>query len=210
VVSLLRPQDSNLDLTAPKAVVLPLHQGGMARRPPIVCQRSDNGVVTPPEDDVDRIVRAWARERPDLDISPLEVLSRVTRIAKQVDKFRREAFRASGLESWEFDVLAALRRAGTPYQLSPTALMAETLVSSGAMTHRLTKLETRGFIQRSPDPEDGRGVVVQLTKTGGRAVDTAFSHLVQAEHLLLSALSPRQRSEAAAALRQLSNDVAGR
>ncbi len=210
MISPLRPQDSNLDLTAPKAVVLPLHQGGMAQRPPIVCQRSDNGGVTPEEDDVDRIVSAWARERPDLDISPLEVLSRVTRIAKHVDKFRKEAFRASDLESWEFDVLAALRRAGAPYQLSPTALMAETLVSSGAMTHRLTKLERRRFIQRSPDPEDGRGVVVRLTKPGLIAVDTAFSHLVQAEHLLISTLSPKQRAEAASALRLLSNDVTSR
>jgi len=190
--------------------VLPLHQGGMARGPPIVCQRSDNGVMTPAKDDVDRIVSAWARERPDLDISPLELLSRVSRIAKHVDKFRKEAFRASDLESWEFDVLAALRRAGTPYQLSPKGLMADTLVSSGAMTHRLTKLERRGFVLRSADPDDGRGVVVRLTPAGLAAVDTAFSHLVQAEHTLVSALTPEQRELAANALRQLSHDVTNR
>jgi DNA-binding MarR family transcriptional regulator len=166
--------------------------------------------MTSAEDDVDRIVSAWARERPDLDISPLEVLSRVTRIAKHVDKFRREAFRASELESWEFDVLAALRRAGAPYQLSPTGLMAETLVSSGAMTHRLTKLERRGFVLRSSDPDDGRGVLVRLTPTGVAAVDTAFSHLVQAEHTLIAALTPQQRAETASALRRLSHDVTKR
>ena len=122
--------------------------------------------MTTPADDVDRIVEAWSRERPDLDITPLEVLSRVTRIAKRVDKYRREAFKASHLESWEFDVLAALRRAGAPYQLSPKSLMAETLVSSGAMTHRLRKLEARGFITRSSDPDDGRGVVtIQSSST---------------------------------------------
>ena len=101
--------------------------------------------MTTPGDDVDRIVSAWRRERPDLDVSPLEVLSRVTRIAKRVDRFRKEAFKTSQLVSWEFDVLAALRRAGAPYQQSPGTLIAQTLVSSGAMTHRLTKLEKTGF-----------------------------------------------------------------
>jgi DNA-binding MarR family transcriptional regulator len=187
--------------------VLPLHQGGMTRRPPLVCQRSDNGVVTTPEDDVDRIVSAWRRERPDLDVSPLEVLSRVTRIAKHVDNFRRDAFRTSGLESWEFDVLAALRRAGKPYRLSPKALLQETLVSSGAMTHRLTKLEARGFITRSSDPEDGRGVVVTLTPQGVSAVDTALSLLVGAEQSLLETLGPAQRKDVARALRQLNRDI---
>ncbi|MFM1953564.1 MAG: hypothetical protein RL187_773 [Actinomycetota bacterium] len=206
----LRPQDSNLDLTAPKAVVLPLHQGGKARRPPLVCQRTDNGVMSTLADDVDRIVEAWKRERPDLDITPLEVLSRVTRIAKRVDKFRSEAFRASGLESWEFDVLAALRRAGKPYQLSPTQLMAETLVSSGAMTHRLTKLEHRGLVTRSSDPEDGRGVVVKLTPAGQKAVDLAFSTLIAAEHSLIQALVPAERVTVARALRSLSLGVEGR
>jgi DNA-binding MarR family transcriptional regulator len=182
----------------------------MAQRPPLVCQRTDNGVMTNAKDDVDRIVAAWARERPDLDVSPLEVLSRVTRIAKHVDKFRKEAFRASDLDSWEFDVLAALRRAGKPYQLSPKGLMAETLVSSGAMTHRLTKVQARGFITRSSDPDDGRGVVVRLTPAGVKAVDTAFSHLVQAEHSLIQALSPSERADTATALRRLSLDVTNR
>ena len=190
--------------------MLPLHQGGLARGPPLVCQRTDNGVVSEAEDDVDRIVRAWSRERPDLDISPLEILSRVTRIAKHVDRFRKEAFRLSHLESWEFDVLAALRRAGKPYRLSPKALMAETLVSSGAMTHRLTKLEARGFVSRSADPDDGRGVVVSLTKSGLAALDTAFTHLLDAEHQLVESLSAEQQRQAAKALRALNHNVQGR
>jgi DNA-binding MarR family transcriptional regulator len=190
--------------------VLPLHQGGLATRPPLVCQTPDNGVVTNPEDDVDRIVTAWRRERPDLDVSPLEVLSRITRIAKHVDKFRRDAFRTSGIESWEFDVLAALRRAGAPYRLSPKSLLHETLVSSGAMTHRLTKLERRGFITRSSDPDDGRGVVVQLTQSGVEAVDTALSHLVHAEHTLLASLGSTEKKEVAKALRSLTRDITQR
>lgn len=187
--------------------MLPLHQGGMTRKPPLLCQRSDNGGVSKPEDDVDRIVSAWRRERPDLDVSPLEVLSRVTRIAKHVDNFRKDAFRTSGLESWEFDVLAALRRAGKPYRLSPKSLLVETLVSSGALTHRLTKLEGRGLVTRSSDPDDGRGVVVALTAAGVRAVDTALSHLIAAEGTLLGRLDPDEQKEVADALRQLNRDL---
>ena len=84
-------------------------------------------MVEPGADEVDRIVADWSRERPDVDFSPLQILSRVGRLAKQVDRSRKAAFTASGLEAWEFDVLAALRRAGTPYQLSPKALLQQTL-----------------------------------------------------------------------------------
>lgn len=166
--------------------------------------------MTTPADDVDRIVDAWTRERPDLDITPLQVLSRVTRIAKRVDRYRREAFKASHLESWEFDVLAALRRAGHPYQLSPKSLMAETLVTSGAMTHRLRKLEDRGFITRSSDPEDGRGVVVKLMPSGRDAVDLALSKLIEAEHTLITALSSSEQATVTQALRSLSLNVENR
>ena len=164
-------------------------------------------MVSTERDDVDEIVQAWRQERPDLDVAPLEVLSRVTRIAKQVDTFRAEAFKASGLASWEFDVLAALRRAGKPYRLSPKVLLKETLVSSGAMTHRLTRLEGRGLVIRTSDPDDGRGVVVHLTKAGLRAVDTAFSALVDREHLLLAAISDQERKDTAATLRRLNRDL---
>ena len=166
--------------------------------------------MTTPADDVDRIVDAWSRERPDLDITPLEVLSRVTRIARRVDKYRKEAFKASHLESWEFDVLAALRRAGKPYQLSPKSLMAETLVSSGAMTHRLRKLEARGFVTRSSDPDDGRGVVVRLMPSGRDAVDLAFSTLIAAEHSMITAIAPAEQASVARALRYLSLNVENR
>jgi hypothetical protein len=97
-------------------------------------------------DEVDRIVSAWKRERPDLDVAPLEILSRITRVARQLDIARRNAFSHHGLETWGFDVLAALRRAGKPYQLTPGQLMHETLVSSGTITHRLDLLEGAGFL----------------------------------------------------------------
>ena len=166
--------------------------------------------MTGPRDDVDRIVEAWQRERPDLGVSPLEVLSRVSRIGKRVETFRKTAFKTSGLESWEFDVLAALRRAGKPFQLSPKNLLAETLVSSGAMTHRLGKLEAKGLVERASHPEDGRGVVVKLTARGQAAIDIAFSTLIDAEHELLRSLPEIERANVAVALRALSLDVENR
>ena len=123
-------------------------------------------------DEVDRLVAAWKRERPDLDLSPLSVLSRITRIARHLDIARRDAF--GDLENWGFDVLAALRRAGAPYQLSPGALMQETMVTSGTITNRLDRLEELELITREPDPNDGRGSLVTLTKSGIRAVDAAM------------------------------------
>ena len=101
-----------------------------------------------PADDVDRIVSAWRRERPDLDVTPLEVLSRVSRLARRLDRVRGTAFAQKGLDGWEFDVLSALRRAGTPYELSPGQLVTETLVTSGTMTNRVDRLVARGWVER--------------------------------------------------------------
>jgi DNA-binding MarR family transcriptional regulator len=154
-------------------------------------------------DDVDLIVEAWHRERPDLDVQPLSVLSRVTRLARQLDHARAEAFQIHGLEGWEFDVLAALRRAAQPYALSPGQLSAQTLVTSGTMTNRVDRLVERGFVRRSPDPADRRGVRVELTDSGRRAVDGAFTDLLKREHALLESLNDSQRAELAELLRTL-------
>lgn len=119
------------------------------------------------EDEVDRLVTAWRRERPDLDVEPLEVLSRVSRLARHLDRARRLAFSEVGLEPWEFDVLTALRRAGAPYQLSPGALLTQTLVTSGTMTNRIDRLAKKDLVERLPDPNDRRGVLVRLTLRAG-------------------------------------------
>ncbi|BDZ49588.1 MarR family transcriptional regulator [Frondihabitans sucicola] len=156
------------------------------------------------QDEVDRIVDAWNRERPDLDFAPLHVLSRVGRLSKHLDRARRAAFVASDLESWEFDVLSALRRAGAPYQLSPKALLTQTLVSSGTMTNRIDRLVTRGLVERRTDPRDGRGILVTMTPRGGSAVDVAISNLIGAEADLLGDLSPDDRERLTALLRALS------
>lgn len=104
----------------------------------------------PDHDEVDRIVAAWRRARPDLDVAPLQVFSRITRIARMLDLARRRAFARHGIEGWEFDVLSALRRAGEP--LTPGRLIADTLVSSGTMTNRIDRMVDHGLVSRSPIP----------------------------------------------------------
>lgn len=162
---------------------------------------ADNAITPPaPRDEVDRVVAAWERERPDLDLSPMHVLSRVTRLARHLDKQRRSAFNAHELESWEFDVLAALRRAGEPYQLSPGQLLKETLVTSGTMTNRVDRLAKRGLVARTNHPEDRRGVLVTLTGEGKTRVDAALRDLLTAEQGLLSSCPPAQRDQLASLL----------
>ena len=154
-------------------------------------------------DEVDRIVAAWRRERPDLDTAPLEVLSRVTRLARHLDLARRGAFARHGLETWAFDVLSALRRAGAPYQLSPGALLTQTLVTSGTMTNRIDRLAEHGLVRRRPSPDDRRGVLVELTPAGLEQVDGAMADLLASERRLLRGLSDEDRTNLADLLRVL-------
>jgi len=155
------------------------------------------------EDEVDRLVEAWRRERPDLDVAPLDVLSRVTRLARHLDRARRTAFETHDLETWEFDVLAALRRAGDPYELSPGALLTQTLVTSGTMTNRIDRLEAKVLVSRHPDPHDRRGVLVRLTPTGRARVDAALADLLDQERAILAALPEADRAQLANQLRTL-------
>jgi len=159
------------------------------------------------EDEVDRLVEAWSRERPDLDLAPMEVLSRVSRLAHHLDLARRTAFTDHAIEPWEFDVLAALRRAGAPYQLSPGRLLKETLVTSGTMTNRVDRLVARALVERLPDPSDRRGVLVRLTPQGRATVDGALASLLELERPLLAPLAARERQQLAALLRRLAVSV---
>jgi DNA-binding MarR family transcriptional regulator len=154
-------------------------------------------------DEVDALTEEWARERPDLDLAPVAVFSRISRLARHLDLARREAFSAHGIESWEFDVLAALRRAGAPYELSPGRLLKETLVTSGTMTNRVDRLATRGLVERLPDPRDRRGVLVRLTDAGRATVDGAMSGLLDRERDLLTGLDATEQQQLAALLRSL-------
>ncbi len=152
---------------------------------------------------MDELVEAWGRERGDLDLAPVEVFSRIGRLARLLDRARREAFSTHEIETWEFDVLAALRRAGRPYQLSPGALVRQTMVTSGTMTNRVDRLARRGLVERSPDPSDRRGVLVRLTTPGMTAVDGAFETLLDNERALLSGLPDGDRALLADLLKQL-------
>jgi len=157
-------------------------------------------------DEVDRIVDAWSNERPDIDFAPMQVLSRVDRLARHLDRRRRRAFASSALEPWEFDVLAALRRAGKPYELSPKALLQQTLVSSGTMTNRIDRMAERDLVERRTDPHDGRGVLVRATPLGVERVDAAINVLLDDETELLAGLSQTDRDRLSALLRRLSLD----
>jgi DNA-binding MarR family transcriptional regulator len=156
-----------------------------------------------PTDEVDRIVEAWQRERPDLDVAPLTILSRLLRLARHLDLARGSAFAEHDLEGWGFDVLSALRRAGAPYQLCPGQLVAQTLVTSGTMTNRVDRLAARGLVSRGPDPSDRRGVKVTLTTAGRTVVDAAMADLLDRERILLNQLSPSEQGHLAELLRQL-------
>ncbi|MBT2230763.1 MarR family transcriptional regulator [Nonomuraea sp. NEAU-A123] len=178
------------------------HDAGCA--PPDLAISWQGGVVNEePQDEVDRLVAAWRTERPDLDVEPLQVLSRVSRLAKHLDRARRAAFAEHDLEPWEFDVLTALRRAGKPYELSPGALIRATLVTSGTMTNRIDRLAQASLVRRRPDPEDRRGVLVSLTESGLARVDAAFADLLRREHDLLVALAPNDQRTLSALLRTL-------
>jgi DNA-binding MarR family transcriptional regulator len=161
------------------------------------------GTAAPLRDEVDDLTAAWRDQRPDLDVEPLHVLSRVSRLARHLDIARRSAFAAHGLEAWEFDVLSALRRAGPPFQLTPGALLRATLVTSGTMTNRIDRLAESGLVFREPDPRDRRGVLVTLSERGREVVDAAFTDLLDREQALLASLPAAQRRVLADLLRTL-------
>jgi DNA-binding MarR family transcriptional regulator len=154
------------------------------------------------DDEVDRLVSAWTRERPDLDLEPLHVLSRVSRLSRHLDRARRAAFASHLLEPWEFDVLSALRREGEPHQLTAGALLTATLVTSGTMTNRIDRMEAAGLVRRLGDPSDGRVVLVRLTPEGLARVDAAMVDLLGREQELLGGLDGDQRRALAGLLRR--------
>jgi DNA-binding MarR family transcriptional regulator len=160
-------------------------------------------VTGPARDEVDALLDAWRRERPDLDVTPMEVLSRISRLAHHLDRRRASAFSAHDLEPWEFDVLAALRRSGPPYQLTPGHLLRETLVTSGTMTNRVDRLAARSLVSRDEHPGDRRGVLVRLTDRGRETVDAALADLLDSEQAMLTELSDADRTVLVHALRRL-------
>ena len=155
------------------------------------------------EDAVDQILLQWSRERPDLDCSPMGIIGRISQLQREVFLAQRATFARHGLDAPSFDVLAALRRAGAPYQLTPTELMRTALVTSGAITQRLDRLEDRGLITRERSAADGRAVVVTLTATGRQTLDAALPDHLQTEQQLLEGLPSADRTLLADLLRRL-------
>lgn len=158
-------------------------------------------------DAVDRILDQWALERPDLDASPMAVLGRISRLSRELDGPLQRVFGRFALDRGEFDVLASLLRAGDPYQLTPRALGESMMVTSGAVTKRVDRLERVALLARKPDPRDRRGVLVQLTPPGLELVNQAVEQHVANEERLLAALTRKDRDQLARLLRKLGESI---
>lgn len=154
-------------------------------------------------DRVDVLLTQWRRERPDVDVASLGVMARLFRAAHLADAALAESLAAHDLQPGWFDLLAALRRAGAPYELNPTELMRSTMLSSGGMTKRLDRMTEAGLIERRPDPNDRRGTLVKLTRTGKAAIDRALPAHAANEDDLLAPLSKGERQALDRALRRL-------
>jgi DNA-binding MarR family transcriptional regulator len=159
--------------------------------------------VSDVEDFVDQVLEQWGRERPDLDCSPMGIIGRITQLQREVYLAQRSTFARHGLDAPSFDVLAALRRAGRPYQLTPTALMRTALVTSGAITQRLDRLEEKGLITRERSDSDGRAVVVPLPDAGRAVLYAALPEHLETERELLDGLPAADRELLADLLRRL-------
>jgi DNA-binding MarR family transcriptional regulator len=151
-------------------------------------------------DAVDRITGQWHAVRPDVDVSPIHVIGRVSRLSRLVDRRLAENFARYGIEAWMYDVLATLRRSAEPYELSAGDLVRQTMVTTGAITNRIDRLEQRGLVVRARTG-DRRKVIVRLTKQGLDVVDEVVDPHMATEREILAALSPRQQRDLADLLR---------
>lgn len=154
------------------------------------------------QDNIDKILAQWQREVPALDASPLAVVGRVLQLAQLLEKHRETVLADVGLTVWSFDMLATLRRQGLPYQLTPTALHKWLMLSSGAMTNRIDRLEKDGLVTRLQDPGDRRSVIVRLSEAGIERIDTAMPMLFDREKLFLEELSQTETANFVNLLRQ--------
>ncbi|AGH84796.1 MULTISPECIES: MarR family winged helix-turn-helix transcriptional regulator [Ralstonia solanacearum species complex] len=149
-------------------------------------------------------VEQWNRERPDLDVSSMLLLGRLGEAALVIARERlNPLFAEYGLQPGEFDVLATLRRCGAPYALTPTALYDAAMMSSGGMTNRIDRLQQAGWVERRPNPEDGRGTLVALTNAGFALIDEAVSAHVENQRAVLSVLTEVEQRQLAKLLAKL-------
>lgn len=154
-------------------------------------------------DHVDSVLAQWAAQRPDLDVSAMGVIGRLSRASRLIDAELGQTFSEHDLDRASFDVLATLRRSGPPHRLTPTALMRSSMVTSGAITQRLHRLEARGLVARTRNEADGRGVHVALTDDGLALIERVLPEHVETEERLLAALTESQRETLADTLKAL-------
>lgn len=154
-------------------------------------------------DQVDRVLEQWQGARPDLDTSPMGVIGRLSRLSRLIETELSRTFREHDLDAGSFDVLATLRRSGPEHRLTPAALMRSSMITSGAVTQRLDRLEGRGLVTRTPHDSDGRGVYVALTEEGLAVIDAALPDHLATEERLLGALTDAQRDRLTGILRTL-------
>jgi DNA-binding MarR family transcriptional regulator len=154
-------------------------------------------------DGVDAMIEQWARERPELDVSPIGVIGRISRLSRELEARLEPVYRAHGLEPGWHDVLATLRRSGPPYRLRAAAFTRTLMITSSGATKRLDRLERAGLIERSPDPHDRRGTLIGLTPAGRKMIDDVTEAHLDNERALLSALTAAERQELAGLLRKL-------
>lgn len=152
-------------------------------------------------DHVDLVLDQWHAQRPDLDVSPMAVIGRLSRLARLVDGELGRTFARHDLDRASFDVLATLRRSAPPHRLTPTELMRASMVTSGAVTQRLDRLEARGLVTRRPSEQDGRGVVVSLSDEGRELIDRVLPDHLDTENRLLGALTKKERTALAESLK---------
>jgi DNA-binding MarR family transcriptional regulator len=154
-------------------------------------------------DGVDLILEQWQRERPDLDHSPVGVVGRISRLARELEARLEPVYREHGLEPGWHDILATLRRHGAPYRLRPTDLTNASMLTSSGTTKRLDKLEQAGLIARSPDPDDRRGTLITLTDAGRELIDVLTPAHLENERRILAALTEDEQRRLADLLRKL-------
>lgn len=156
-----------------------------------------------PEGPIDVVQTQWRRERPDLDPSPLGVFGRIDRLFRLVDTRSKRLLRTFGMQPWEYALLATLRRSGPEYELTPSALADELLITSGALTNRIDHLERAGFVERRSHPDDRRALLVRLTEAGRAHIDPVVGAYFDHERDLLGTLTSREQRTLQGILRKL-------
>ncbi len=153
-------------------------------------------------DRVDKIIKQWHQERPDLDVEPMEVIGRIKQLSQHLVREMDKTFCVHGLNGAKFDVLATIRRSGTPYGLSPSDLMASTMVTSGTMTNRIDQLVKSGLVERTQNPKDARGFIISLTHKGHSLIDRVLNDHVKTQTQLTAILTKEDKKSLNSILRK--------